>query len=1374
MKKKFIKKATSLALGVGLVSTSLSNQNFSFHYVVHAASKAAVNSTKAEQILASLTKEERDALTKLQATDNNGLQGFDEKDLQDDQEVSVIVEFKSMPEKVAVLDAAVEGKALSDAQAEDKVDEEHTTFENDLSRILPSAKEKGSKKSYKITRSFKTAYNGVAMSLPANEVESLLQSGAVKAVYKSTTVKLEQPIESDTSNEEESTKRIESIPFLGVDKLHKEGITGKGVKVGVIDTGIDYHHPDLKDAFKGGYDFIDNDNDPMETTYDDWIKAGSPVPPEGATTYYTDHGTHVSGTIAGRAKNTSGIAVKGIAPNADLYGYRVLGPYGTGGIDAILAGIDRAVSDGMDVINLSLGIDMNDPQYPTSTAINYAVLNGVTAVVSAGNSGPSSYTLGSPGAAALALTVGASSTPISVAKYTGTLEGVSDKAYNLSNLYSNFIADLKSFDKQTIDIVDLGIGQESDYKNKDVNGKWVLVNTGTIGTQTKVISAKAHGALGVIAYNNIPNAGPSSFVREDQNFIPTFSLSYEQGLDFKAQLAAGHNKLTFKDYTEGFTDGDKLAYFSSRGPSRQNYDIKPEITAPGVSVLSSVPAYDIYKNDPSNYQFAYNRMSGTSMAAPHVTGISALLLQANPDLQPGDIKTILMNTAKPLADKYSVFEDGAGRVDPYRAVHTGMEVIVEDKTPIMINGKTVNISEETGGLSFGSLYAGEDNSVKKILNFKNIENKTKKFDVEVNYQTDVAGSLDASANDVKLNVPNVISVQALESKKVAATIKVPATAKAGIYEGYLIMTNQADKNEQYRVPFSVRTTEEGIDSSSLSSNVISPYQLQETVNSSATWQVRLNFKLKSQMKWLDLVVVDGKTGKDIGFLESIPADTLYENTNYFVERVFEGKYYEFTGDPANPISSKVSYAKPGYYKIKLIGTSERDHISTSSSDIYVDPYSPTITTSLDGNEAPVVYEYQQGQKTVPLQIKVVDDEVNKMAAAGFNLNQSVNTFNYSINGSRNPVLPVSSDSVVNYDVPISETTPFIKFTLNGLDGAKNTSQKKNYYFVKAGTPYGTVKTDKSTVKMGDTVTATLNLNNAQKIKSAEWTLTNIGQSFDIVEAKGNEALSNYGDYQVTVTTTGNTSKVKLVLNGTNSISGNLPAINLKLKAKETGFALSTSINPTLSCIDDVGKTTSVSSTGMDFQIQPNFSEIFGTLKAYGLALTPDWTKTGATIRIIDSKGNVYDGTSTITRAGDYRISKLPITDQPFTWELKVPGHFTMKRQIQIGFDKNGNVSGQLLLYYNGIAGSFYDYGVSGDVNQDNVVDVLDALYIQTYWGTSKREADINFDGKVNARDIEYLELNYLKQNKDVDNAPKPLKKYKASTLESVKSALGIQ
>lgn len=1376
MKKKFIKKVTTLALGLGLLSSSLSITYLSLPTKVRAEEtllplfqSGSVSSTKSEQILASLTKEQREALTKLQASENYGPQGFNEEELKSDNEITVIVEFKTKPEKVAVLDAALKGKKLTAVQAKNKIDHEHATFEEDVKRISPSTLEKSGKKAYQITRSFKTAYNGVSMKLPANEVESLLQSDAVKAVYKSVTFTIDPPIQSDSSEEEESTKRIESIPFLGVDKLHKEGITGKGVKVGVIDTGIDYHHPDLKGAFKGGYDFVDNDLDPMETSYDDWKKSGLPETSEGGSPYYTNHGTHVSGTIAGRAKNTSGVAVKGIAPEAEVYGYRVLGPYGTGGLEDILAGIEKAVSDGMDVINLSLGININDPQYPTSTAINYAVLNGLTAVVSAGNSGPYSYTLGSPGAAALALTVGASSTPIPVAQYTGVVSG-STTEFLLSNLYSDLVTDLSVFNNHQYEVIDLGVGLESDYVGKDVAGKIVFVSTGVIGTQTKTVYAKNNGAAAIIAYHNIPNSGTNPFVREDQNFIPAFSISYEQGLELKAQLATGNTKLTFKNFKEEYTEGDKLAWFSSRGPSRKNYDMKPEITAPGVNVLSSVPAYSVYQNDPSNYQYAYNRMSGTSMAAPHVTGISALLLQANPDLEPSDIKTILMNTAKPLADQYSVFEVGAGRVDPYRAIHAGMELQVQDETPIRVNEENIVMKEETGGISFGNHYANEETIIKKTVNITNLEDKKKKFDVDVQFQTDISGSLNASSNEVIVDIPKVIPVQSFKTKKVPVSITVPATAKAGIYEGYVNMTNQDDKNEQYRIPFSVRTTEEGIDSASLSSNTISPYHLQVSPTST-TWYEKLNFRLKSPMKWLDLVVVDGKTGEDIGFLETIYTGDLYDNTNYYVDRIFDGRYYAFTGNPEKPISSQQSYVKPGYYRIKVIGTSERDHIFTTNNDIYVDPNSSTMTTTLDGNESPV-FEYQPGQKTVPLHVKVTDEEVEKMLASGMNVNQSINSVKYSINGSSKPLLPVGTDGTVDFDFPINETNPFNRFTLNGLDGAKNPTPKKNYYFVKAGTPYGYMKTDKTNVKMGDTVSTTLFLNNVQKLKTAEWTLTNIGQSFDIVEVKGNDALANYGAAVVNVETTGNTSKVKLTIDGTKTVSGNIPAINLTLKVKDTAFAVSAAVNPTVAYTNDLGNRISVSSAGMEWQLQSTFSDVTGAIRGSAVPLK-DWTKLGASIRLIDANGTVFDGTSTIGRTGDYRISKLPITDKPFTWEMKLPGHFMMKRQIQIGVEKNGIILGQLRQYYSGGSHYFWEYAVAGDVNQDHVIDVQDALEIQKAWNTNNRAADINFDGIVDANDMYWVERNYLKQNHEADNPPVPFQQVDGKTLQDILKELQI-
>ena len=339
--------------------------------------------------------------------------------------VSVIVEFKNKPQKAAVLEAAAKGQSLSEDQAKSNAEADHVTFKNDLDAAFKTK----SDGSYKVKREYKNAFNGVALEVPGNKLKELVKSSAVQAIYSDSTVTVEPPEkEAQPSTEAGGQGMAEENSYLNINKLHQEGYTGKGVKVAVIDTGVDYNHPDIKAAYKGGYDFVDNDNDPMETTYADWVKAGKPG--GDPSTYETEHGTHVSGTIVGQGKNDSPYATTGIAPDADLYVYRVLGPGGSGSTDNIIAGIDKAVADGMDVMNLSLGANYNDPLYPDSIAIDNAVLSGVTAVVAAGNAGNGMYTLGSPGDAALALTVGASDVPEQIPTMKGHLDSVnSDYAF---------------------------------------------------------------------------------------------------------------------------------------------------------------------------------------------------------------------------------------------------------------------------------------------------------------------------------------------------------------------------------------------------------------------------------------------------------------------------------------------------------------------------------------------------------------------------------------------------------------------------------------------------------------------------------------------------------------------------------------------------------------------------------------------------------------------------------------------------------------------------------------------------------------------------------------------------------------------------------
>src|SRR5699024_1267164 len=132
----------------------------------------------------------------------------------------------------------------------------------------------------------------------------------------------------------------------------------------------------------------------------------------------------------------------------------------------------------------------------------------------------------------------------------------------------------------------------------------------------------------------------------------------------KLKAVASESDITFGELTTIQSEGDYLAEFSSRGPVGTSYDIKPEVVAPGVAIYSTVPSYI---NDPEgdSYDAAYARMSGTSMASPHVAGAVALLLQANPDYDPFEVKTALMNSAVEMAEEYSVYEMGAGRMNVY-------------------------------------------------------------------------------------------------------------------------------------------------------------------------------------------------------------------------------------------------------------------------------------------------------------------------------------------------------------------------------------------------------------------------------------------------------------------------------------------------------------------------------------------------------------------------------------------------------------------------------------------------------------------------------------------------------------------------------------
>lgn len=793
----------------------------------------------------------------------------------------VIVELSTEPVALAKGLSSIQGQSFSssaEAKVEAQVQLEQQTFIRSLSTKNIT---------HEISEQYSYAFNGVSMEIDGSKIESLLDLPGVLGVYPDLEVTVGpkgevNPYMKDTG------------PFIGAPEVWDLGYTGKGIKVGVIDTGIDYVHPVLKDAYKGGYDFVDNDNDPYETTPLDWENDPSDPPQvdDRGSTYWTDHGTHVAGTIGARDVGEYGVV--GIAPEADIYAYRVLGPYGSGYSSWVLGGIDRSVQDGMDIINLSLGNSRNDPDYVTSVALNNAALAGVTPVVASGNSGPNHWTVGSPGAAAFPITVGNSTGPSDeiaatshfftdaelpgepidnnegplelgaeptqpvtpeeqtdvgaqpdeaagptstddTAAMVGTepsvdteqdlepaqpnegageepvteeeaVEPVKDKelpsaddaapitvtdaTYKLELMAWNLAEDPEVVLDGDFELVYADLGKPEDFTGKDVAGKIALIKRGELAFVDKIANAKAAGAKGAIVFNQ--NPGPIGVLLGDSfAFIPTFSMSKEDGDYIKSLLDANPNmKVSFTDFIKNRTAGDEINDSSSRGPAKKTLDIKPDVVAPGTSILSSIPAYgrDIADAD---YSQSYDRFTGTSMASPHVAGLAALILEKHNDWSPFNVKVALMNNAKVLnTESYDVTDQGAGRIQALNTIQAEALVKVLDKTSYQENGTSKEQDNITGSINFGNFTGETAQTVQKKIKIEQIGDIGGQFEVEVSTTRSTPGvavTVDQSSFDLS------------GEKELVVTLQVPAGV-SGVSEqqGYIIFKNET---RTYSVPY---------------------------------------------------------------------------------------------------------------------------------------------------------------------------------------------------------------------------------------------------------------------------------------------------------------------------------------------------------------------------------------------------------------------------------------------------------------------------------------------------------------------------------------------------------------------------------------------
>src|SRR3990167_7486185 len=425
-----------------------------------------------------------------------------------------------------------------------------------------------------------------------------------------------------------------SVPYIGTMHPMELGFDGTGIKIAVIDTGVDYNHPDLFGFGKdgkviGGYDFVDNDNSPIDTN---------------------GHGTEVAGIIAADGQ------LQGVAPKSKILAYRVSENGESVSSDLIIKAIEQAILDEADIINISLGVNLTNKKIDNT--VNKAVEQGIIVVAAAGNNGPDLGTIGSPGINPNTITVGATYNNIT-ASLVSTLE-VEGKKYQVLPMVGT-----SPLDKPITAEIHFGqYGRERDLVDSEIKDSILLVERGSdlegeiVYFSDKENNAAKFGAKAIIVYNNEHGlffvelthelAGP-----DYQPTIPAISMSGEEGLILKKFI---QNKTS--GTLNVFYHPDFVAHFSSRGPVSPFY-IKPDLVAPGAFVNTTL------------IDGKYNFTSGTSFAAPHVSGAAALLLEKYPSIHNYEIKSLLLTTTEPVSDAYgqefSLNDSGSGRLNIAKA-----------------------------------------------------------------------------------------------------------------------------------------------------------------------------------------------------------------------------------------------------------------------------------------------------------------------------------------------------------------------------------------------------------------------------------------------------------------------------------------------------------------------------------------------------------------------------------------------------------------------------------------------------------------------------------------------------------------------------------
>ena len=645
-----------------------------------------------------------------------------------------------------------------------------------------------------ILNTYKLVLNAVAFTAPSSLVNQIEGLEGVSKLIENTNFSRPQTMDSDVKIAELVTgiKEKNSVTFIGADKLHKVGISGEKITVGIIDTGIDYTHIMFGGAGKkevydsinpntaneyfpnakviGGADFVGSDFSAGDPDVERNVPRRDPNPLDEA-----GHGTHVAGSVAGIGNDVD--SYSGVAPEASLYALKVFGKEGSTSDIAVIAALEYAADPTeqmnpevrLDVVNLSLGGGFGKPKILYSEAIKNLTKAGTIVVASAGNSGDMQYITGAPGTSEDAISVAASIDYMSqniaipaveltiagTAKLLEVVEGQTTKPANDSNVSGGLIA--------------IGNGTEvlSDEVKEKIKGKIVLMDRGAINFEAKFEVAQSLGAVGVVMVNNVDGA-PIQMGAEKKFDFPAVMISKNVGTAIKVALLA--NTEVIFNFTPGKIISrddliDTITDFSSRGPRSIDSLIKPEIAGPGANVISAAVGTG---NETV-------QMSGTSMSGPHLAGVMALLRQAFPVESVPMLKARLLNNAK-IMMKHGVHvpvaRQGAGRVQVEEAY-------------------LATVVAFPATLSLGEVPVASTKTVSKNVTLTNTSDKDMLFATKIISSRNIKGSL-PSALKVKAKSTATFTVSFTLARTDASLNNVEA-------DGFVILTSTT--GSQISLPF---------------------------------------------------------------------------------------------------------------------------------------------------------------------------------------------------------------------------------------------------------------------------------------------------------------------------------------------------------------------------------------------------------------------------------------------------------------------------------------------------------------------------------------------------------------------------------------------